>query len=117
MKHLVISLLVALLAGLACGPASVPPSGPGTQWPCGLQWYECPVAKREGRLACCPIGDVCGGPDLAGFQRCEPGYCCYDGSGPTSYGSYGASSADAGAATGAPSPAPHAPITQRTRSY
>lgn len=76
----VLPVVVAIVVAVfACGPASVPPSGPGTQYPCGLQWFECPVQKRGEPLACCPLNHICGGPDPAGFQRCEPGFCCFDG--------------------------------------
>lgn len=82
-------IVAIVVAVFACGPASVPPSGPETAYPCGLQWFECPVQPRNGPLACCPLNSICGGPDPAGFQRCEPGFCCFDGD---SFGS----SADAG---------------------
>lgn len=73
--------IVTAMVAAACGPASVPPSGPGTQYPCGLQWFECPVQQRGEPLACCPLNHICGGPDPAGFSRCEPGFCCFDGDG------------------------------------
>ena len=72
MKHLG-TALVAVIIAIACGPASRPPEGPGTEWPCGHWGVQC----LNG--ACCPWAHICGGPNAAGFQRCEPGYCCFDG--------------------------------------
>lgn len=59
---------------LACaGPASHPAEGPGTSYPCGVWGVSC------GDGACCPWGHVCGSDKAGLFNRCEPGYCCYEG--------------------------------------
>lgn len=76
MKFIQSAFTISALAGatfFACGPASKPPEGKGTAYPCGVWGVEC----RDG--ACCPWAHICGGPDGAGFTRCEPGYCCADG--------------------------------------
>lgn len=73
MKREVATIAVGLAILLACGPASQPPEGPNTAYPCGRWGVECSNG------ACCPWAHVCGGPDRAGFTRCEPGYCCADG--------------------------------------
>lgn len=77
--------LAALGAVFACHGTLNPPTGPNTSYPCGIGGVEC-----GGRM-CCPPDHVCGGPDRAGFIRCESGYCCYDGP------KWPGSSSDAGA--------------------
>lgn len=73
MRRLSTALFALIAIVLACGPASRPPEGPGTDWPCGRWEVQCPNGS------CCPWAHICGGPDGAGFQRCEPGHCCFDG--------------------------------------
>lgn len=58
-------LLVVLLA--ACATIT-PPTGPGTEWPCGVWGVQCPNG------ACCPYAHECGGNG-----RCPEGACCYVG--------------------------------------
>ncbi len=67
-------IAAAVAVSFACeGPASRPPEGPGTAWPCGYQGVECPDHM------CCPRFHVCGHATAYGyFNRCEPGYCCAD---------------------------------------
>lgn len=76
---------------VACGPNSViyPPTGPGTEYPCGLQGKSCdPVAPGK----CCNLDEDCGytGP----WSPCPEGYCCYNGGEDTRYP--GTSKPDAG---------------------
>lgn len=61
---------VVLVTASACHENSIvnPPKGPGCGWD---------VDCNNGM--CCPFAHICGGPNAAGFQRCEPGFCCYDG--------------------------------------
>lgn len=67
-----LSLIVpALVLVAACGPTTHPPSGPHTEFPCGLHGRSC------GGGMCCYETQTCGfdGP----FSRCAPGWCCDDG--------------------------------------
>lgn len=75
MRHTLALCILALsfLLGSQCDSKYVtPPSGPGTQWPCGLQAHPCEVPART----CCPNGSACGD----GFHGCPADACCYGGS-------------------------------------
>lgn len=66
MKKILVTM-VATVAILACDVVN-PPSGPGTEYPCGIQGKVCPNSM------CCWRGDDCGG-DIG----CPAGYCCFNG--------------------------------------
>lgn len=57
---------------VACNnmPILHPATGPGTDYPCGIQGLPC------GGHMCCWQGDVCGGQPLSG---CPANYCCFVG--------------------------------------
>jgi len=60
---------VTAVAVIACaGPAIEAPTGPGTDYPCGVWGISC------GSHMCCDEGDACGG-----MTGCPDGYCCYVG--------------------------------------
>lgn len=64
----------------ACGPTIHPPTGPGTEYPCGIQGKSCdPVAPGM----CCSLDEDCGyeGP----WSNCPKGYCCANGGDDTRY--------------------------------
>jgi hypothetical protein len=65
--------VLALL--LACHGLTTPPTGPGTEYPCGLHGVVC--SQSEKRAVCCPQNHICGSE--GGFSRCTAGDCCYDG--------------------------------------
>lgn len=69
----VITLLLVFAPSCHEGSVTRPPTGPETDYPCGVWGHTCIGG------GCCPLNHICGGPNAAGFQRCEPGYCCYDG--------------------------------------
>lgn len=78
MRHtgLIFALTVVGLLIPSCREDSVihPKTGPGTEYPCGVQGRSCaPVAPGK----CCSLNEVCGykGP----FSTCPEGYCCYTG--------------------------------------
>ena len=90
------SALAALGLVLACGgPASQPPTGPNTSFPCGHWGVSC------GNGACCPWAHVCG-VATDPWRRCEVGYCCADGD--PFYGASRGSSDDGGSVTTPPTP-------------
>lgn len=66
MKYL--AIFIALFT--ACNAIQVP-TGPGTDYPCGVYGKSC------GGGMCCGQGDVCGftGP----MSTCPAGYCCFVG--------------------------------------
>jgi hypothetical protein len=69
--------LWALAMTTACGANTIltPPTGPGTEYPCGVDGTVCTVQKT-----CCPANNTCGGePDAVG---CPPGECCFEEGGP-----------------------------------
>ena len=63
----ILILALAPVAGCREGGATRPT---GPEWTCSYQEITCLSG------GCCPLASVCGGPDPAGFTRCEPGYCC-----------------------------------------
>lgn len=66
--RLVTAAIFGLLVVLACeGPATKPPEGPGTEYPCGIRGISC----HNGN--CCWIGEECNVP------TCPEGMCCYVG--------------------------------------
>ena len=66
------SLFLFPLLLVACAsPLLNPPTGPGTDYPCGTRGVLC-----RDRASCCWIGQDCGG-DVPG---CPPGMCCANGS-------------------------------------
>lgn len=68
MKKIVAALFVLAFMFVACEPGVLnPPSGPGTEYPCGLQGKVC------GNNKCCWRADNCGGE-----AGCPAGYCCFD---------------------------------------
>lgn len=69
LRLLIVLMLVALVATGCAGPFVTPPSGPGTDWPCGLQDHQC----HNG--ACCWADYDCG--DLT--PGCPADACCYGG--------------------------------------
>lgn len=60
-------LVVILMALTRCGPAVHPPTGPNTDYPCGLRGLSC------GSHMCCWLGDTCND------GHCAPGMCCAEG--------------------------------------
>lgn len=56
-----------------------PPSGPGTNYPCGIDWYVCRNSPLK-PAGCCRVSDVCGG-DQGPNQPviCPEGTCCNEG--------------------------------------
>lgn len=55
------------IANCSCdGGILHPKTGPGTEYPCGLQGRSC------GNGMCCGLYEACGGPGVA----CPEGYCC-----------------------------------------
>jgi hypothetical protein len=73
----VIASFCASAVLITCASPSIltPPTGPGTDYPCGVNWYVC--AKGGG---CCMESDVCGG-DQGPNQPvvCPEGMCCNEG--------------------------------------
>lgn len=71
------AFIVGIFTFTACYGSDVitPPTGPGTEYPCGVWGVEC-SHDAKGSM-CCPQDHICGttGP----FSQCTPGYCCYDG--------------------------------------
>lgn len=84
---LAIGILITILVGLACFAVIVaingcstpailtPPSGPGTEYPCGVNGVEC-----ESKL-CCPQGFTCGGGTYS--VGCPKDECCFVEENPT----------------------------------
>lgn len=73
MRRIRTSVLIALaIVGIvtACNGGLTPPSGPNTEYPCGVRGVVCPGSM------CCDENEICGGGE---FPRCEPGMCCFDG--------------------------------------
>jgi hypothetical protein len=68
----VAALVLAAALGGCSTPAILvsPPTGPGTEWPCGLRGVVC------GGGMCCWSGDVCGGKPFSG---CPAASCCFVG--------------------------------------
>lgn len=64
-------LALAILAALVACDASIlhPPTGPGTDLPCGERGQVCP------NKLCCDESEHCGGEPFSG---CPAGYCCYE---------------------------------------
>ncbi len=91
MRDLWIGILLGFVVGgtalfdefVGCGRDSivVPPTGPGTSYPCGVGWYVCPNSPPAPHRACCRETDVCGGdqgpnlPETCGVV----GQCCANG--------------------------------------
>lgn len=71
-RKLVVACLAVAGVTLACATIT-PPEGPGTQFPCGRWGVECPNGR------CCEYKHVCGDTAYGYFNRCTPGYCCYEG--------------------------------------
>lgn len=75
MKKLLAVFLFAffLFTLFACTTPNIltPKTGPGTDYPCGLQGIAC------GNHYCCWQGDVCG---EGAFSGCPVNYCCLDDS-------------------------------------
>lgn len=70
-----------LVAGGCATPAILtPPSGPGTEWPCGTSAHQCLDAQGSATGTCCDDGYVCGGQGADSFQTCPAGECCFVGS-------------------------------------
>jgi len=62
-------LFDALLVIAACGPATLPPKGPNTAWPCGYHGHSC------GNGFCCGDYEDCG----MIVSSCPAHFCCYNG--------------------------------------
>lgn len=80
LRRLVAVSIFTSICVWACGPTIHPPTGPGTEYPCGIQGKSCdPVAPG----ACCSLDEDCGydGP----WSTCPAGYCCYNGGADTRY--------------------------------
>jgi hypothetical protein len=70
--------VAAFIAAIACvGPATNPPTGPGTDYPCGLQGHSC------GNHMCCWLDEDCGGQNPSADGKtaygCPAKMCCYNG--------------------------------------
>lgn len=65
-----VAALVVLAAASCSTPAILvaPPTGPGTEYPCGVNGIVCANSM------CCWRGDACGGT-----TGCPAGSCCYVG--------------------------------------
>ncbi len=50
-----------------------PKEGTNSEYPCGIRGVVCPNDK------CCPENHVCGDTAYGYFNRCTPGFCCYEG--------------------------------------
>lgn len=67
------NLIVFLVIGIGCAtPADLTPkTGPGTDYPCGVQGLSC------GGGMCCDQNETCG--DGSAFSGCGKGLCCFVG--------------------------------------
>lgn len=63
--------LLALSLVCSCATPSIlkPKTGPGSDYPCGLNGHSC------GNSMCCDNGSDCGGP----VPSCPAGLCCWHG--------------------------------------
>ena len=80
MKLSLAPVVLGLVILGACGPTIHPPTGPNTEYPCGLQGKSCdPIAPGR----CCALDEDCGytGP----WSTCPAGFCCYNGGTDTRY--------------------------------
>ena len=64
MRLLSVALVLVVLASCA---VIQPPTGPGTDWPCGTNGKQCTNGL------CCPSDSDCGGEVLS----CPKGSCCF----------------------------------------
>ena len=69
MKPIAIVILALSLTSCTGGILN-PPTGPGTDYPCGARLHQC----ADG--GCCWDSQVCGGQPGSG---CPAGACCYSG--------------------------------------
>lgn len=74
MRKLILLLAVTIFI-IACNGLVNPPTGPNTEYPCGIWGVECSI-KSTGSM-CCPQNHICG--FNGEFSRCPEGMCCYDG--------------------------------------
>lgn len=70
MRFVVLLATLSVLAIVACQSAGVltPPTGPGTEYPCGINGHECPDSM------CCDNNSTC-----CDGTSCTKGYCEYVG--------------------------------------
>jgi hypothetical protein len=77
MKHLFAATLVSLIA-VSC--VSIPllqvPTGPGTEYPCGIDGVVCLDVNGNPNHKCCGENEVCGG---TAFSGCPADSCCFTG--------------------------------------
>lgn len=75
------TVVVILAFSDGCAPAILtPPTGPGTEYPCGVNGVVCVGADAKPTGMCCPETFVCGGP----YPNigCFSGECCANDSAP-----------------------------------
>lgn len=72
MRHLLACLIIVIVA---CNGLTNPPTGPGTEYPCGVWGVTCSVSSAN--AMCCAEGEICGYDGA--FSRCPAGSCCYEG--------------------------------------
>lgn len=78
MRFLLLTFLATFACVIACNGINTPPTGPGTDYPCGVWGVVCAEASTvPGVTMCCPQASICGysGP----FSRCPAGSCCDEG--------------------------------------
>jgi len=68
-------ILCSFIVAIACNGFVTPPTGPNTEYPCGVWGVEC--EKTAKGSMCCPQNHICGYDGQ--FSRCPSGTCCYDG--------------------------------------
>lgn len=75
MKRTLFICLSTYFTIVACNGLTAPPTGSGTEYPCGVWGVEC--SSGENATMCCPQNHICGYDGA--FSRCPKDMCCYDG--------------------------------------